>query len=311
MPTPKEIQRLSYLKAIRLEKIINEVEKRIRLSSSDLTKSMLKFFLDKLTTENGRIKATLDRKTAMLFNQAFGTYSNSTRIDLLKSILFDINTIIEDNSKFYKTTSNASSVQSESIKYIVNRRLGIDADGKFIKNGYMASLVDDTGFKTDLQKHIFKEIFKSTGPEAFRKSLQVFIEGTDKRLGNFEKHYKTLATDVYAQLNSYTGALYAEKLNMKYFIYNGGLIKTSRDFCVHKNGHVFSNEEAEDWVSDPDLKAIPDKESYNWVIDRGGYNCRHTIDFIAKEVAFVLRPDLKDINLTNDQQNSISRLLGD
>jgi len=311
VPTPKEIQQLSYLKAIRLEKIINEVEKRIRLSSSDLTKSMLKFFLDKLTSENGRIKATLDKKTVTLFNQAFGTYSNSTRIELAKSILFDINAIIEDNSKFYKTTSLASKTQTEAIRHILNRRLGIDADGKFVKNGYMSNLMDDTGFKSDLQKHIFKEIFKSTGPESFRKSLKVFIEGTDKRTGNFEKHYKTLATDVYAQLNSYTGALYANKLGLKYFIYNGGLIETSRRFCIHRNGNVYSNEEAEEWKDDDDLTAIADKESYNWVIDRGGYNCRHTVDFIAKEVAFVLRPDLKDINLTNDQQNSISRLLGD
>lgn len=311
MPTPKEIQRLSYLKAIRLEKIINEVEKRIKQSSSELTKSMLKFFLDKLTSENGRIKATLNPKTIRLFNQAYGSYSNSTRIELAKSILMDIQTIIEDNSKFYKATSPIAVSQTEAIKLIVNRRLGIDANGKFIKNGYMSSLLNDAGLKSDLQKHIFKEMFKSTGPEALKKSIKLFIEGTDKKLGNFERHYKTLSFDVYAQLNSYTGALYAEKLGMKYFIYNGGLIETSRDFCRHRNGKVFSNDEAEDWVKDSDLTAIPSKETYNWIIDRGGYNCRHTIDFIAQEVAFSLRPDLKDVELTNEQQDSISRLLGD
>jgi hypothetical protein len=81
---------------------------------------------------------------------------------------------------------------------------------------------------------------------------------------------------------------------MTYFIYNGGLIETSRSFCIKRNAGVYSTEEAEKWADDPELTAIESRENYNWLIDRGGFNCRHSIDFIAKEVAFVLRPDLKN-----------------
>lgn len=294
MPTPKEIQKLSYEKAVRLEKIIDEVEKRIRRSSSALTKSMLKLFLNKLSAENGRIIASFDRETTTLFNQAYKSYSNTAQQQLARSILADINNILEDNDGYYKNTTKRTIAQKEIIKRIVNRRLGINADGKLINKGFMSSLLDDAGLKSDLQKHIFKEVFRGTGPEALRKSIKTYIEGDKNRLGTFEKYYKTFSYDVYAQISSYTGALYANELGLRYFIYNGGLIETSREFCRKKNGNVYSNDEGRQWVDDPTLTAIPSKASYSWFIDRGGYNCRHFMDFIAKEVAFVLRPELND-----------------
>ena len=157
----------------------------------------------------------------------------------------------------------------------------------------MSGILDDNNVKNDLQRYIFKELFKGVGYEALKEGIRMKIEGQPERFGLFQKHYKTFSFDVYAQLNSYTSKLYADKLGLKHFIYNGGLIATSRKFCKKRNGEVFSNDEAELWKSDPTLTAIDNMESYNWLIDRGGYNCRHTIDFIAKEIAYVLRPDLK------------------
>lgn len=294
MPTPKEIQELSYQKAIRLEKLIDEVEKRINKTSSYLTNSILKQFLNKLKVENGRIQDTLDKTTTTLFNQAFGNYANNSRNELVGSIVSDIHNIVKDNGKFYTTTSNATPLQVDDVKWIVNRRLGIDEDGTLIKKGYLSGLLDDDSIKSDLQKYIFKEMFKGIGPDALKQGIKEFIEGDKERLGAFQKHYRTFSFDVYAQLNGFSSALYAERLGLTHFIYNGGLIETSRAFCRKRNAGVYSTAEAEEWVNDPTLTAILSKETYNWVIDRGGYNCRHTTDFIAKEVAYVLRPDLKE-----------------
>lgn len=302
MQDPKEIQRLSYLKAIKLEKLIDEVEKRINKSSSNLTKLFLKVFLNKLNVENGRILDKLDKNTTTLFNQAYGQYSNTTKIELIKSFVSDINSILGDNEDFYKKTTKVNRLQVDDIRWIVNRRLGIETDGSLIKDGYMNGLLNDSGIKSDLQKFIFKEIFKGTGPEALRIGLKNFIEGNENRLGAFTKHYRAFTFDVYAQLNSFTSALYAEKLGLYHFIYNGGLIKTSRKFCIKRNAGVYSTDEAEEWVNDPDLTAITNKENYNWVVDRGGYNCRHTIDYIAKEVAYVMRPELKEIDIANKKK---------
>ena len=165
MPTPKQIKRLSYLKAVRLEKIIDDIEKRIRSSSSDLTKSMLQMFLQKLKTEEGRIVSRLNQQTITLFNQAYKRYQERSQKKLQKSILADIQLIIDDNDSFYKETTKRTASQKQSIKKIVNQRLGLDETGKVVKKGFMSSLFEDAGLKSDLQKHIFRELFRNTGPK--------------------------------------------------------------------------------------------------------------------------------------------------
>lgn len=295
MTDPKEIQKLSREKALRLEKLIDAVERRISSSQNDLVKSMLKEFLEKLNTKAGVIDEIQNRKTTTLFNKAYADFLETSKSQLVKSILIDIDNILDDNGKFYKTTANATSETEIDLKRIINRRLGIDADGKLLKNGYMSGVLDDTNVRQDLQRYVFREMLKGVGYEALKKGIQLRIKGEPDRLGIFENHYKTFSYDVYAQLSGFTSKIYADKLGLKYFIYNGGLIETSRAFCKKRNGKVFSSDEAEDWKNDPTLTAIPNDLNYVWYVDRGGYNCRHTPDFIVEAVAFALRPDLRDV----------------
>jgi hypothetical protein len=102
----------------------------------------------------------------------------------------------------------------------------------------------------------------------------------------------------------------AQEFDMNYFIYQGGLIKDSRDFCAAHNNKVFSREEAADWVNwvpsmgdypagyeikqkDTSHPSYMDYPGYTPLVDRGGYNCRHMLGWISDELAFDLRPDLK------------------
>jgi hypothetical protein len=294
MAKPERIRRLSYQKAKKLEKLIGAVEKRLSLASSELTKSLLKEFLSKLRTDSGAINDALNRNTVTLFNKAFNAYAARQKTALINSVLKDISTIFSDNHDFYKRTVVDFSLDREALRSVLDRRLGIAPDGTLIRNGYMDGLLDDASIRSDVQRFLFREIFKGSGYEYVRGALKEFIEGNPKKFGAFQKHYKTFTYDAYAQINSYISGLYSQKLGMTYFIYNGGLIETSRSFCIKRNAGAYSTEEAEKWSDDPELTAIESRENYNWLIDRGGFNCRHSIDFIAKEDAFVLRPDLKN-----------------
>lgn len=290
--TPKEIQELSYAKALKLENLIQAIESRISKSSSELTKIMLQYFVNKLNVEQGRLIVQFNNRTLTLFNEAFKRYQDSVKRNLIKSIIVDLDSILEDNHKFYKSTVKKK-VDKTDIKKIINRRLGIAENGQLVRHGYMSGIVDDASIRSEIQKHIFREMFKQSGFESFKKGLQTLIEGEPKKFGVFQRHYKTFSYDVYAQINSYTSGVYAQKLGLTHFIYNGGLIETSRAFCKKRNAKVFSTQEAEKWKDDPTLTAIENKETYNWLLDRGGYNCRHSLDFIADEIAYALRPDLK------------------
>jgi hypothetical protein len=98
---------------------------------------------------------------------------------------------------------------------------------------------------------------------------------------------------------------------MRYFIYQGGLINDSRDFCAAHNNKVWYYKEAFYWgewtpskgeypsgyeIKQIDIYKVPsylNYPDYDPLIDRGGYNCRHSLGWISEDMAFVLRPELK------------------
>lgn len=91
----------------------------------------------------------------------------------------------------------------------------------------------------------------------------------------------------------------AAALNLKYAIYQGGIIKTSRDFCIERNNRVFSTEEIEKFgTADDKYGGYTDKskgefdgkdEPYNPFTSLGGWNCRHHLDFVSNEMAELLK----------------------
>ncbi len=292
MANPQDIYKQSQLKATNLEKAIELMETRIDQSSNRMTRALFKNFLEKLNRDNGRITHIQDSQTVLLFNMAYIKISTVLAREIYKSTATDIEAILTENKKFYTKVAKPTKEQKAFIRKTIYKNLGIKLDGTLVRNGFMNGIFKDSSLKSTLFKFVFSEMTKGVGYESLRKNLKTFIEGNDKKVGAFKAFYKTFSYDVYSHTNAYNGALYAEQLGLKHFIYNGGIIKGSRAFCIEKNGKVFSTEEAEKWKDDPKLTAITDKESYNWKMDRGGYNCRHSIDYIPLEIAKALREDL-------------------
>lgn len=295
--TPEEIRKRSKRKAIHLETLIDDIEKAINKSSSALTRVIFRLFLQRLKSENGIISQTINTNTNTLFAQAFKTFAQNEQKALTNRIVKDFSSIIGENENYYRDTAAADKSKQESIRKIINKRLGIDEKGNLIKNGYMSGLLDDSQVRSQIQQFIYKEIMKGVGYEDMRESIKFFIQGNEEKLGAFNKYYRAFSYDTYAQVNRLIAAQYAEELGLEYFIYNGGIIETSRTFCIEKNGKVFSSKEADKWKEEPTLTAVPSIETYDWRTEAGGYNCRHSIDYISKETAFVLRPDLKDLEV--------------
>jgi hypothetical protein len=141
--------------------------------------------------------------------------------------------------------------------------------------------------------------------------IKEYVNGTDVKSGVLDRQFQRFTYDTYQQYDAAYNKKLAEEFDMKYFVYQGGLIKDSRDFCAAHNDKVWSVEETEDWrtwtpakgqypagweVKAKDMNSVPsyiDYPEYDPLVDRGGYNCRHIIGYIPDNLAFRLRPDLK------------------
>lgn len=122
--------------------------------------------------------------------------------------------------------------------------------------------------------------------------LDGIMNGTNTALGIVENYnfYQIRVQDTFAEYDRRLSNEYAGQLKLNYFIYQGGEIKTTRQFCEERNGNVYTREEGEafnllDWEGK--------KVGHRFFIDCGGYNCRHYLDWISYELAVQLRPDIK------------------
>lgn len=217
---------------------------------------------------------------------------NTLKINSLNNAYFT-NLFIEEAyiGQFKKILKNTENIMSYKI--------GISPkNGKLIKDGFLDRFVSDPTVKADLKDMTLKAVTSQQNFESFITSLKETVKGTEATNGIFERYYKQNATDVYSQYNNAYNLQIADDLDMNYFIYQGGIISDSREFCIKHNDKVFTRKEAEKFKRWKDSSGkvpsyISKFPSYDPLIDCGGFNCRHQISWITQEMAFKLRPDLK------------------
>lgn len=120
-----------------------------------------------------------------------------------------------------------------------------------------------------------------------RKELETVI--VDKKI--MTRYYGRWTHDIYSQYERIASNTVRKELGLRFAIYQGGTIETSRDFCEERNGKVFHEDEILAWET-LSWEGKPET-GYNAIADLGGYNCRHRLDWISDELAFRLRPELR------------------
>lgn len=129
---------------------------------------------------------------------------------------------------------------------------------------------------------------ESVDLKTLRKSLQNKIVGNNLA----ERYYSRWTADIYSQYQRLGANEVRKDIGLKYAIYQGGLIESSRPFCEKRNGQVFHEDEIKSWAN-LNFEGKPEI-GYNPMVDLGGYNCRHRLDWISDELAFRMRPELKE-----------------
>lgn len=189
---------------------------------------------------------------------------------------------------------------SARVFTLMMKRLGYDPKNRVsTKGGYLQSIFDSDDPVIQLKVAALRAIVTKRSLVDFKKDLEILMKGRDDTPGILEKHYGTHLYDVFQQYDREVGRLLAERLGLKYAIYQGGLIKTSRPFCIERNDKVFTVDEISKFGSSKDkYEGYEDKTSgyfrgkpliYNPFVDLGGYNCRHQLDYISNELGAILR----------------------
>lgn len=104
-----------------------------------------------------------------------------------------------------------------------------------------------------------------------------YINGTTEVDGRLLRYVKQTAYDGFAIADRQYTSIVSQDLNTDWYLYEGGVLKDSREFCVVRHGHYYHRKEIEKWANmDWTGKRIGTNASTIFVFV-GGYNCKHSL----------------------------------
>jgi hypothetical protein len=158
-------------------------------------------------------------------------------------------------------------------------------DGKaLIKGGYLYNLTNDNSAERRVKAYAMSAIRSGKSYNDFRKELKGIIV-TDRnsgKLGVVEGHYYTNAYTAFSEFDRSLSYEMAKKYNLKYAVWTGATMLTSRSFCKSKKGKVFSIEQLKEMDSTKWQGKIPGQST---LISQGGYGCIDSLLWVTDEYA--------------------------
>jgi len=168
---------------------------------------------------------------------------------------------------------------NESLKQVLVNQATTEVIGLLTGAGV------DSNFTAQVQNIIQTWITGQGNRASLNRLLRAAIKGTPERQARLARYVKQVSNDAIEQFNrKYIETMTAD-LDVGYWLYAGTVIKDSRPFCVARTGRVFTTKQVKSWASLSWSGKIPATDKATIISYLGGYNCRHRLLPVSKEVA--------------------------
>lgn len=246
-----------------------------------------------LLTRLSAVVSAIQRSPDAAIDAVFDDFSRNEAAKVIGRFAKDIVGIGKLNAEYFGAVADLSdkdfkAIQSTAEDYLL-KRFGLGRNGKPVRNGFLESFVTDPTLRRSVKQYAYRTKGSGAGLQEFTKGLGDLLSGQGQQAGPIVRYYKTYALDTYQQADREIQEQAAERLGMSAFLYAGGLIKSSRKFCIDKNGKVFTRDEALAWK---ELEFDGKPTNYDPLRDLGGYGCRHHKNYITDKMAKRRRPEL-------------------
>lgn len=236
----------------------------------------------KQTTENRR---TLN-KANEVFNESIQNSGYERALERHLAVVGKINAV---NSTYFGAISDTFAANKNFIKGLQAELIG-NLNTFILGDGLTANVA------IPLNQILNQNINTGGSFSGFLEQVRTFVKGTDEIQGNLLSYSRGYVSDaLFNYSRSYQQSVVAD-LKLEFYLYSGGLIDKSREFCQARNGHYFHHNEIEAWA-DLDWKGKNKLTTESSIfILAGGYSCRHSI--IPVDVLIVPRETI-DRNIQN------------
>ncbi len=299
--TYEELQRLGKLR----EEFMLKREALLKETVEGLQRTLLEVVFDNLlanmeTDAGSLLNSNTNIKLINAMDAIYDRFRNTQLKATVKTFAGDLDGLFNLNENYFKPFTGDKELfnrVSTKVRSIMRSNIGIGADDRFISNGYLDSFVKDNRILVDIKQQLYNAVGAGNGVPDTQKFFRQYIGGEPGKFnGLLQKHFNGFVYDTYADYDRTTADEFAAELDLECFIYAGGLIDTSRPFCIDRNGKVWTREEAETWkllVGKPRGPIVSRFMVYNPLRNLGGIRCRHTPNYVTNDIAIERRPELE------------------
>jgi hypothetical protein len=151
-------------------------------------------------------------------------------------------------------------------------------EANLLQDGLTASI------KLPLKDILNQNINSGGSLSGFHQQLRNFIKGEEDLDGRLLSYSRTYLRDtLFSYSRAYQQAMTAD-LKLSYYMYAGGVMDKTRDFCAERVGNFYHESEIKKWASlEWQGKARNTTESSIFTLC-GGYNCAHSLIPVSKKI---------------------------
>lgn len=306
----------------KLQKIVNQtvnfiedhnglLEKQVRKMQEELVKRLLAELIPQMElAPDGTIKNTWKNiKILEELNKTFTRFQTDVGDNTISKFIEGFYKVNLFNNQYYLQLNKSGQAFKKKLFDNVLKgtekkmmyRLGLTEAGGVRANSWLDGFISDKSVQRTISEYVLKSVGSQIPIKDFSDGLRGMVEGVNENSGIFERYYRQYAYDTYSQYDNAYAEQLATGLDLNAFMYQGGLIKKSRPFCIEHNNKVWTREEAKEWPEwkDPDTGEVPSYiasfPGYDPLVNLGGFNCRHKLSWITNQMAIKLRPELAEV----------------
>ena len=293
MPDNKRLSDLWKRKDDYIKSRLDWLSKRVEEAQNIFLALLVGDYIGSFSVDSGgNLKpSTKNMRNAMKLDKFFDTLDKETLRRINTRWGKDMLKMTPLNKKYYAEMipDMKKVVYSASDKVgFIEQAIGIK-DGKILKGSYLDKITKMPEVRQQMKNYVIQSVNNKKGFSEYLRGMKEIVVGTKTRDGIMERYYKQYAYDTFNQTDAAINKHYADSLDLTWFVYSGGTIATSRAFCIKRSQKVYNTKETEKWKCDPTLigkpKNVKCDSRYNALIERGIWNCRHTIRYITSEMA--------------------------
>ncbi len=268
MPTLKE---LIEEKNNRLEsvpgKLISSVEKNQKKIFDELI-----VLVDQLETKEGKILLTNSNlvQVEIIINKMKGSIYGAEYLEAVGRFAGEFNTQAQINNQYF-TKILAEDFTTKAIYDNILKASQRNA----------IELLSDAGvnqvFFNPMKTILNTSITTGQSMGDAIKALRVFVEGSPEIDGTLLRHVKQVARDGFSFADRQYTSIVSEDIGLEFYLYSGGHVADSREFCDKRHGKYFHKKEIQAWAKlewQGKAKGTTASTIFTFL---GGYNCMHSI----------------------------------